>query len=117
MGKNLFFCLDVNITSVDPNHYGTQGGATITIHGNNFGPGTPVPTAYLLPYECTNVQYIDRNNITCTIPEGSGKDIEVQVTVEITDSDTKVLFHYDGKHFWKCGPFYLFNFYKFSTTY
>jgi hypothetical protein len=87
--------LDPSVTSVRPTHYSTAGGATITINSKNFGPGNPLPKAYLLPYECTNVEYTSSKLITCTIPEGSGTNIMVQV-VGSAASTPEALFNYDG---------------------
>jgi hypothetical protein len=90
--------IDPSVTSVKPTHYSTKGGAIIIINGKNFGPGVPVPKAYLLPYECTNVQNVTSKSLTCTIPEGSGTNIEVQVAVGDAKSIANPLFKYDGTH-------------------
>eukprot|EP00026_Physarum_polycephalum_P000048 Phypoly_transcript_00048.p1 GENE.Phypoly_transcript_00048~~Phypoly_transcript_00048.p1 ORF type:complete len:2722 (+),score=260.03 Phypoly_transcript_00048:277-8166(+) len=100
---NIFSYNDPTVTSVNPNHYGTQGGARITISGTNFGTGTPLPKAYLLPYQCKNTQGTATNQRAQIIPEGSGTNVGVQVTVNGTQSEVVALFNYDGtfSHFFK----------------
>lgn len=73
----------------------TEGGAPIRITGNNFGKypsalafnatqdvsimfGT-VATGFNLP--CINVNRESHTSVTCTIPEGSGRDLFVKATV------------------------------------
>lgn len=45
------------------------------------------------------MHYTSSRLVSCTIPEGSGKDIEVQVVVGQTESEKVNLFDYDGM-FW-----------------
>ena len=83
----------------------TQGGVVIDILGQNFGytkPGRDVDVSVQLRrgtdlQACTGVSRVDHGLITCTLPEGSGRNLEILVTVAGTASaNNSVTFSYDA---------------------
>ncbi|HVG00959.1 MAG TPA: IPT/TIG domain-containing protein [Chloroflexia bacterium] len=65
------------VTSVTPNRVDTNGGKTVTIRGSNFRSGSTV-TFGMLP--ATNVVFVSRSELRCTVPPHPAGNVKVRVT-------------------------------------
>lgn len=85
------------VAYVDPETGPTAGDVTITINGANFGNDSSVTIEVTIDgNECTDPEWVSGTQITCTLPEGTGKDKEVVVTVDDQESEANATFSYDG---------------------
>lgn len=66
----------------------------LTINGNNFGPGSPLP---IISIDNTNytAESASHTKTVVSIPSGTGKDIKVTIFVDDQKSNEKH-FDYDG---------------------
>jgi hypothetical protein len=70
------------VQCVDPATTTTGGGERLLLLGRDFGLPSLKPMAYVGGAECTNVQYVDENVLSCIAPPmKDGKNHDVVVTV------------------------------------
>lgn len=74
------------VTSISPSSWGVKGGTLVTVVGTQFETTSQV---YLGGSQCTGVNYIDANTLTCTI--SSHASAVVDVVVSNTDGQTGTL--------------------------
>jgi hypothetical protein len=82
------------VSSPDTGSFPTTGGIVIQLHGSNFGSHNParseetaitatfsVPGEGLEPIQCSNIVRLSHTLINCTLPEGSGRGLNVTLSV------------------------------------
>ena len=71
------------ITFVTPLSGSGMGGYTMTISGKNFDANSTYPSGAVMigARECTDAKYDDDRNIQCTVPSGSGYNLDITVAI------------------------------------
>ena len=94
-----------NITLVFPNFGGTLGGDTLSVIGNNFGPGLPPSGGPVIisyhdangfPGECANISAgVDPHNILyCVTKRGAGQGFNLTVNIDTQIATSQAAFSY-----------------------
>ena len=85
----------------------TMGGTIVVLTGTNFGahvnnrPDSVILVSFTFsastaPLSCQNIVRVSSSQITCSLPEGSGKNLGVTVFVAGLSGSAPALFSYDG---------------------
>lgn len=82
------------VTAVEGDQFSTEGGDTVTISGRNFGSDVNLMSVSIGGLDCA---VTDGSNtlIECDLPAGTGKNLDLIVSIEAQDSEA-VAFSYDA---------------------
>eukprot|EP00960_Hanusia_phi_P068982 766978-Hanusia_phi.AAC.4 len=79
VGIGLFSYKAPVVLFVSPNFGNTTGSDTITIRGTNFGVEDPSPSVTIGQTSCQTVNWLSDSSLDCTVAQGAGYALTVQV--------------------------------------